>query len=110
MRNSDLPKTIRKWIDANPEKIDEYYMERDEFDGDNNAWSIWLYLKRPYWNKLDEIHMIHEARVVDFMERTRFIERCDCCVQDNTNGHGSDGHMTHPQFQSGVTYLSDRNN
>jgi hypothetical protein len=80
METNKIPTEIQKWLDNNPEMIDEYFMERDEWGRDDGLgdWSIWLYLERGYINTNCEMHIIHECTVEDFFDNVAFIEECDC--------------------------------
>lgn len=77
MRTSAIPKTIQKWIDKNPEIVDEYWMEDSDPD-EYGDWSIWLYFKYGYINTCSETHCIHESTVKDFFAHVKCIEKCEC--------------------------------
>jgi len=79
MRNSKIPKTIQRWLDANAWRIDDYHMEEDEFCGDpGQSWSIWVYLKPGWINQSLEAHLIHESYVKDFMAHAAEVVPCQC--------------------------------
>jgi len=85
MRNSAIPKTIQKWIDKNKDIICDYHMEDDGFMVNHN-YSIWVYFKAGTIFDND-VHMIHEATVKDFIEATKNLSKCSCerCVEAIAN-------------------------
>lgn len=76
MRNSKMPVTVQRWVDANPHIVESVHTEPDGYS-EYGDWSIWCYFK-PGWIWENEVHQIHEARARDFLDATKFISRCDC--------------------------------
>ena len=73
MRNESVPKTIQKWIDANLDKIEEYWLEPDGYGDENNPYSLWLYLHKDYFCPHRECRTIHAATVADAMDQLKAV-------------------------------------
>jgi len=88
MINSQIPKTIAAWIFNNADKIEEYWMEEDEFNGSRSPWSIWLHLKPGLIAADTETHFIHESTAKAFLIAALNIEPCNCdeCQQLQARG------------------------
>jgi len=67
MRNSTIPKTLQKWIDANPEKVEDTYMENDGYGDESHPYSFWLHLTDEYFCPAMECRTIHEVTVREAM-------------------------------------------
>ena len=76
MKNGNMPVTVQRWIDANPHIVETVHTELDGYS-EYGDWSIWCYFK-PGWIWDREVHMIHEARAMDFLAATKFIQPCHC--------------------------------
>ncbi len=82
MKNDTISKRLRHALDNYAARIETFYMERDEFDGRSNPWSIWIDLKTGWHNAVLEpapgLHTIHEPTARDALEQLRGIKPCDC--------------------------------
>jgi hypothetical protein len=79
MRNSKLPVTVKRWIDANPDIVELVDIEDDEFGNPNEGpWSMWIYFRPGWINTLTECHMIHEPTAKCVLEQVSMIKPCDC--------------------------------
>lgn len=75
MHNERLPKTVKRWLDKNADKVAEYWTETDCFGEEHEGpVSIWCYLKRPYVNVLCETSIIHEATAKNFLEMASSVQ------------------------------------
>jgi hypothetical protein len=75
MKTHAIPKTIQRWLDANADKVAEYFTEEDCYgESRQGPISVWCYLKRPYMNGLTETSSIHAASAKDFLEDAAFVE------------------------------------
>lgn len=69
-----MPRKARTWIDCiNHPAVEGWSDERrspsDPGDG------LWLYLKRPWWNKVQDLSCIHEFTVADCCEQLNDIRQ-----------------------------------
>ena len=75
MRSNKIPKTLRAELQRHADKIDEYWMEEDEFEPELGDWSIWVYLKPEFENGYDPgLGCIHEATAKDAIAALRMIQ------------------------------------
>jgi len=77
MRNDKPLKSVERWLKDHADMIDEYWIERDEFE-DNSPYSYWIYLKPGWINTQLEAHLIHEATARDAIAHLESIAPCDC--------------------------------
>jgi hypothetical protein len=66
------------WLDRNADKIEEYFVERDEYGGPNSPYSIWAYTKPGWIIGGMDCHLIHESNQKAFLEMAKTIEPCNC--------------------------------
>ena len=76
MKTFKIPKTIKKWLDSNKDKVDEYWLEDDGYESDysgHNDVSIWVVLKQGYRSS-QGTSMIHAGLVKTFMIEVQLIQ------------------------------------
>lgn len=80
MHNQNIPKTVSKWAERNTEKVEELWVEYDEFEPEKGSYSLWCTLKPGFI--VNEVHQIHEATAKDFLATASEISTCECkdCV------------------------------
>lgn len=79
MRNSKLPVTVKRWVDANPHIVESVEIEEDEWgEAHEGPWSMWIYFQPGWINTATECHMIHEPTAKCVLEHATMIKPCDC--------------------------------
>ena len=80
MWKSTLPKTVARWIDANPHIVSDVSIEIDGYGDEQHQglYSMWVYLKPGYINTRDEVHHMHEGTAKDVLEAKKWIKPCTC--------------------------------
>jgi len=73
MHTSQIPKTLAQAIKRHESRIEEFWMEEDDFEPSLGSWSIWIYL-RPEYESEPGLGLIHEATARDAIEALRRVQ------------------------------------
>ena len=76
MHNQNIPKTVSRWAAKNQTKVENLWVEHDEFEPEKGNYSLWCTLKPGF--VVNEVHQIHESTAKDFLESASEISPCEC--------------------------------